>query len=267
MRTITRLRDDAAGAYNAQAEQWAERLRAGNNPAHRFLEKPAMLAKLPDLGGKRVFCIGCGSGEEILLLRSRGASSIYAIDVSEALLEIARAGHPDVEFAMRSMEERQPFDDGTFDFVYSSLTLHYAVDWSGILREVARLLRPGGRMLFSTHHPVKWGAQVSRGEERDTFLMGYERPKGQMPVVYGDYLGTRKIADRWFGTMDVESWHRPLPSILRDVVASGLLLVDFIEPMPTGEARTENPAFFEIHSRVPLFMILELQKPGGEGGK
>lgn len=255
------LRDDAAETYNAHAQQWAERLRAGNNPAHRFLEKPAMLAKLPNLRGQRVFCIGCGSGEEILLLRSRGAASIYAIDVSESLLEIARAAHPDVEFAVRSMEERQPFADGSFDFVYSSLTLHYAVAWRGILAEVARLLRPGGRMLFSTHHPVKWGAQVTRGEDRDTFLMGYDRPKDHMPTIFGDYLGTRRIADRWFGTMAVEYWHRPLTDILRDVFASGLQLVDFVEPAPTEEARAENPAFFEIHSRVPLFMILELQKP------
>ena len=58
-------RDSVADSYNQHAAQWAERLRSGNNPAHRFLEKPAMYAKLPDLTGQRVLCIGCGSGEEI----------------------------------------------------------------------------------------------------------------------------------------------------------------------------------------------------------
>lgn len=248
-------------SYDALAKEWSERLKAGDNPAHRFLEKPAMQAKLPDLTGKRVFCIGCGSGEEVLLLRGQGAAAIHAIDVSENLLAIARAQFPDVEFCCRSMTDHQPYPDDYFDFVYSSLTLHYADDWRPILQEVARLLRPGGRMLFSTHHPVKWGAAVTRGGGADSFMMGYERPKRGAPTVMGDYFSPRQISDTWFGNMAVQYWHRSLTDILRDVQASGLTLCDFIEPRPTKEAQVEAPSFDAIHSRIPLFLILELGKP------
>lgn len=255
------MKDDAvAQSYNEHAQQWAERLRAGNNPAHRFLEKPAMFNKLPDLTGCRVLCIGCGSGEELDMLMARGASNIYGIDISESLIELARQAYPQATFFVLSMEERQPFEDESFDYVYSSLTLHYSDDWSGILAEARRLLRPGGRMLFSTHHPVKWGSLVARGDVQDTFMMGYERPKAGSPQVYGDYLGSRRISDQWFGTMAVEYFHRPLSAIMRDILSSGLSVMDFLEPMPTEEAKTENPGFWEIHSRIPLFMIFELRK-------
>lgn len=253
--------ESVAGIYNQHAEQWAERLRQGNNPAHRFLEKPAMFAKLPDLTNARVLCIGCGSGEEVEMLRARGAQvRIHGIDIAEGLIRIARETYPDVSFEVRSMDDLQSFADESYDFVYSSLTLHYAAEWAKILREVQRILAPGGRMLFSTHHPVKWGSQVTRGGERDTFMMGYDRPKAGMPTVYGDYLGTRLITDCWFGSMAVEYYHRPLAAIMRDIVASGLAIADFVEPLPTDEAKTENPAFWEIHSKVPLFMIFELLK-------
>ncbi|MDK9702394.1 MAG: class I SAM-dependent methyltransferase [Sulfuritalea sp.] len=252
---------NVANSYNQDAAQWVERLRSGNNPAHRFLEKPAMFGKLPDLTGQSVFCVGCGSAEEIGMLQAKGAQHIHAIDISESLIQVARETYPSVQFDVRSMEERQPFQDGAFDFIYSSLTLHYAASWLQILCEMRRLLKPGGRMLFSTHHPVKWGSEVTRGGDLDMFRMGYERPVGRPPTVFGDYLGTRRILDQWFGSMTVEYYHRPLEPIFRDILDAGFLLLDFLEPRPTPEAETEAPSFWAIHSRIPLFMIFELGNP------
>jgi ubiquinone/menaquinone biosynthesis C-methylase UbiE len=253
-------KNEVANSYNEHAVRWAERLRTGNNPAHYFLEKPAMYGKLPELNGSKILCVGCGSGEEIEMLLSRGASFIHGFDISESLIDIARKTFPQASFSVSAMEDRQPFEDEYFDFIYSSLTLHYSDDWKGILSEMRRLLRPGGRMLFSTHHPVKWGSQVIRGDEQDSFLMGYIRPKQGMPTVHGDYLGTRRIKDTWFGSMTVEYFHRPMSAIIRDIVASDFEILDLVEPMPINEAAVEQPGFWAIHSKIPLFMIFELIK-------
>jgi SAM-dependent methyltransferase len=176
------------------------------------------------------------------------------------LIDIAKHSFPQASFSVSSMEERQPFEDGFFDFIYSSLTLHHSDDWKGILTEMRRLLRPGGRMLISTHHPVKWGSEVTRGVDQDSFVMGYVRPKSGEPIVQGDYLGTRRIKDTWFGDMDVEYYHRPMSAIVRDIVSSGLVIRDLVEPSPIKEAENEQPGFWAIHSKIPLFMIFELQK-------
>lgn len=248
--------------YDEHAKEWAMRMRSGNNPAHRYLEKPAMRARLPALEGKRVLCIGCGSGEEVDLLKDAGARNILGIDISGELIRLARERYPDVAFEVRSMHELQAYAPESFDFVYSSLTFHYAAEWKGMLRDIRRLLAPGGTLLFSTHHPVKWGSQVVRSEEMDTFTMGYRRPKGGMPSVEGDYLGARQITDTWFGAMQVQYYHRPLGAMLQELLQSGLRLTAMVEPVPTPAAMTEDPSFWTVHTKIPLFVIFELRKDG-----
>lgn len=250
---------DTVDAYNAAAAEWAERLRNGNNPAHRFLEKPAMYGKLPDLTGKRVLCVGCGTGEECVHLASLGASSVTGIDISKGLIDAARETVPNMDFRVMDMENIT-FEANSFDYAYSSLTLHYVESWGRTLSEIRRVLAPGGTLLASTHHPVKWGSQVTRGKESDSFLMGYDRLVSGVPSVYGDYQTTRKVQDTWFGTLKVTYFHRPFSAIMRDILDSGMALMDIIEPMPIEEAAAENPSFWEIHRKIPLFMIIELRK-------
>ena len=255
---------EAKDSYDTHAQAWIERLHSGSNLAHSMLEKPAMLVRTPDLTDKRVLALGCGSAEEfaIFLARHARAADLVGIDISAELLECARQRFPESAFLCRSIDHLGDFDDASFDFIYSSLTLHYLPGWLPLLQEAHRILSPGGSMLFSTHHPVKWGAQVQRGETADTFRMGYIRPKQSAPVVHGDYLGTRHIEDNWFnGSMPVSYYHRPLSAIMADVLASGLQIREFAEPAPVAGTAALHPHFHAIHSRIPLFMIFDLVKP------
>jgi hypothetical protein len=52
--------------------------------------------------------------------------------------------------------------------------------------------------------------------------------------------------------------YKPLSEILREIRESGFVLLDFIEPQPTDEARAAAQNFYAVHSRIPLFMVLEL---------
>lgn len=196
-----------------------------------------------------------------MLLAGRAREQdITGIDISGELLKLAGTAYPAATFHHRSMEDLHHYAHDTFDFVYSSLALHYTADWLPILKQVGRILRPGGSMLFSTHHPVKWSALAQRGEEEDSFTLGYLRPKQGSPTVYGDYLQTRRIEDVWFG-MPVAYYHRPLSAIIGDILGSGLQLRRFSEPAPAAGAEVENPSFHAIHSKIPMFMIFDLVKP------
>lgn len=210
-----------------------------------------------------MLAVGCGSGEEMGLLLAKGAAEqdLVGIDISEELLTKARERFPAATFLVRSMENLGEFDADSFDFVYSSLTFHYANDWQPILAGIKRTLKPGGRLLFSTHHPVKWGSKVERGAEADSFLMGYLRPKDGLPTVFGNYLESREVQDTWFGDMPIRYFHRPLHAIMADIIASGLTLHRFLEPAPVASAEQIAPGFAAIHSRIPLFMVFELAKP------
>ena len=148
-------------SYSNYAQQWAERMRSGKNIAHEYLEKPAMYGKLPDLTGLDVLCIGCGTGEECHYLKSLGARRVVGIDISEGLIEYAKKSYPELEFKIMDMEHLD-FTTESFDFVYSSLVMHYIDSWKSVLGAISKVLKRGGRFLFSTHHPAKWGAEKTR---------------------------------------------------------------------------------------------------------
>lgn len=245
-------------SYDANALQWALRIRSNKNTAHTYLEKPAMYKKLQNLKGTTVLCIGCGTGEECDYLASQGAK-VIGIDISKGLIAYAKQSYPQLEFRVMDME-RLSFAATSFDLVYSSLTMHYVKDWTKTLRNIHRVLKPNGTFLFSTHHPVKWGAEKYRTKTKNRFIMGYEKIKTKKGTVFGDYLNARKINDVWFKDFKVSYYHRPLSDILRDIAKSGFLISDFLEPRPIRAAAKRDPRFYKIHTKIPLFMIFELTK-------
>lgn len=96
---------DTIKSYNNYAKKWAERLRGGKNIAHKYLEKPAMYGKLPNLANKSVLCIGCGTGEECDYISKQGAKKVVGIDISDGLIEFAQKSYPKINFYVMDMEK------------------------------------------------------------------------------------------------------------------------------------------------------------------
>ena len=246
-------------SYSNYAEQWATRMRSGENIAHEYLEKPAMYKRLPDLKGKSVLAVGCGTGEECEHLKSLGATKVVGIDVSEGLIEYARKSYPDIEFHVMDMEQIELGEK--FDFVYSSLVMHYVESWKKTLSSISAVMKDDATLLFSTHHPATWGAQRTRTDDERTSLLGYKKfKKNHECEVIGDYLNTRKINDVWFGNFDVSYYHRSLESIITDILESGFQVVDFAEPKAIPAVKEKDKVFYEIHDKIPLFMLFALRK-------
>lgn len=141
-------------AYDTGATGWRDAM--PTNMMHLYLEKPAMGRELPsDLTGKSVLCIGVGSGEELGVILARNPHSVVAIDISQKLLDIANERYPNVTCVCMDMMVLD-FSPTTFDLAYSSLAFHYAHDWDILLAGIRRVMKPGGILLFSTHHPGYW---------------------------------------------------------------------------------------------------------------
>jgi len=246
-------------SYSNYAEQWAMRMRGGENIAHEYLEKPAMYKHLPDLTGKRVLAVGCGTGEECAYLKSLGASKVVGIDVSKGLIEYAQKSYTNIEFHVMDMENIEL--DETFDFVYSSLVMHYVESWGKTLNSISALMKAGATFLFSTHHPVTWSAKRTRTDNERTSLLGYKKLKqSQGCEIFGDYLNTRKIKDVWFGNFDVSYYHRPFEAIISDILQSDFEIIDFAEPKAIPATKDKDAIFYEIHEKIPLFMAFTLRK-------
>ena len=245
-------------AYDDYAARWANRLDEKENLAHEYLEKPAMYGKLPDLHDKNVLCLGCGTGQECLQLTGRGAQ-VIGTDISSGVIDLAKKKYPHLDFRVMNMEKLD-FPDASFDYVYSSLVMHYVKDWSKTLHEVFRVLKNNGTFLFSTHHPVRWGMESERNDKEHRIRLEYYKKKSGSYEIHGDYLTTRKVSDLWFGDFQVSYYHKPLGEIMREIRESGFEIVDFLEPKATEGAKKLKPSFYEIHQKIPMFMIFELKK-------
>ncbi len=99
--------------------------------------------------GDRALDLGCGAGEFTAALAEAGAEAIGA-DVAEAALARARARNPGVEFRRVPFDGPLPFEDGSFDLVWSSEVIEHVADTARWLSEVRRVLVPGGRLLLTT---------------------------------------------------------------------------------------------------------------------
>ncbi len=251
--------DKTIKTYDDQAQKWANRIRQGKNTSHEHLEKPAMYGKLPNLTDKSILCIGCGTGEECDYLKKAGARRVVGIDLSPGLIEVAKKTYPHLEFLVMDMEHLN-FEENEFEYVYSSLTMHYVSDWRPTFTSIKKVLKNGGMFLFSTHHPIKWGAKVERGDQEDKFVLGYVKNKDTKSYeVFGDYLNTRQVSDLWYGEMQVSFYHKPLNEILKEIRQSNFELMDFLEPKATESAISVKPNFYHIHQKIPLYMIFELK--------
>lgn len=114
------------------------------------LERRLMLELIGDVAGKRVLEVGCGDGALAVELAKRGAE-VTGVDASERMIEAARERARDagVPLALHlGPAEALPFDHERFDMVVAQTILCFVADGSPAFGEIARVLKPGGRLVI-----------------------------------------------------------------------------------------------------------------------
>uniref|UniRef100_A0AAU2JY15 Class I SAM-dependent methyltransferase n=1 Tax=Streptomyces sp. NBC_00049 TaxID=2903617 RepID=A0AAU2JY15_9ACTN len=143
----------AEAPYDGFAETFTAE--ASVSPYNAHYDRPTVLGLLGDVNGLRVLDAGCGPGLYLSELVARGADTV-GIDQSADMVRLARERLGPLAH-IRRHDLDQPLAwaaDATFDVVLLALVLHYAHDRVRTLRELARTLRPDGRIIVSTSHPT-----------------------------------------------------------------------------------------------------------------
>ena len=106
--------------------------------------------------GDRVLDVACGPGLVAGKVNqvSRATCKITGIDVNEVMLNAARRSLPDIDWQLGSATEL-PFDDGTFDVVFCQQGLQYFPDRAKGMREIRRVLAPGGKLAVNVWGPLE----------------------------------------------------------------------------------------------------------------
>lgn len=136
------------------APREAYRLWAETYPplAHNVLmqvEQTAMLSMLPDVRAKRALDLACGSGRYALLMRERGAV-VIGCDLSLEMLRQADKHLPRIQSDLTHL----PLPNSCVDVMMCGLAVGHVTDLTSAVREMARILKPGGLALYSDFHPI-----------------------------------------------------------------------------------------------------------------
>jgi SAM-dependent methyltransferase len=110
--------------------------------------RTAIVAAVAAVRPTSVLEVGCGWGELSQTIADEIDAEVTATDLSPRMVELARAGGVDTEVAD---VQDLPFADGTFDVAVAAWMLYHVPDRDRAVSELARVLRPGGRLVASTN--------------------------------------------------------------------------------------------------------------------
>lgn len=118
------------------------------------LAKITRILKYLDLApGDSVLEVGVGTGIHAGWLLERCTVEYVGVDLSPAMLEVARHRLGDRIELVEAAAEDLPLDDGRFDAAFCSGTLHHVADKALALAEMRRVLKPGGRLVVAEPNP------------------------------------------------------------------------------------------------------------------
>lgn len=221
----------AEDAYDALADEYDAEVET--NPYNAHFEFPATTSLVPDVDGDRILDAGCGTGIYTEWLLEQGAD-VVGVDVSERMLDHAREKVGDgAEFHRADLAEPFAFaSDDEFDGVVSALALGYVRDWRQTFSEFARVLVPGGFVVFSVLNPV------------DAFPRDGE----------ANYYEVEVKTKEW--SVDVPFYRRPFSEIVNPLLDTGFELDTVHEPRPTEEFGERRPERYEKEARNPVFLCV-----------
>lgn len=224
-------------AFEALAEAYAAAV--DTKPHNAYYERPATLSLLPEVRGKRVLDAGCGPGVYSAWLIENGAE-VVAVDASGKMIELARRRLGDgVPIFQADLGKPLGFlESARFDVVLSPLVLDYIEDWRATFAEFRRVLRPGGRLVFSVGHP-----------HFDYKYFGST-----------NYFATELVGCEWKGFGETRvympTYRRPLGEVINPLLETGFLVEKIVEPRPTEEFRQAAPEKYQELMREPGFLCV-----------
>lgn len=231
--------------WNESATAWIEAMGERGDWGREHVLDPVMLKRLDEGSYQRALDVGCGEGRFCRMLSARGIDAV-GIDPTKLLIETARRRDPQGHYQVAEAE-KLPLDTDSFDLVVSYLTLIDIRDFRVALREMVRVLKPGGSLLianlnsFVSARPHGW---VKDEEGRDLHY-AVDRYLEEFPE-WVDFRGIR-----------IQNWHRPFSAYMKELLGLGLMLTFFDEPAPRAGCEERQARY----RRVPWFMIMEWQRP------
>ncbi|OGR81088.1 MAG: hypothetical protein A2X32_09095 [Elusimicrobia bacterium GWC2_64_44] len=227
----------ALRAYEALADRYSAL--AESKAENGYIEHPAMRSQLTDVAGLSVLDAGCGPGFLGAYLAEKGAK-VTGFDISPRMIELAgkRTAGAARLFVADLAKEIPALGAEEFDLVTSSLAIDYVKDWTVPLNTFRRVLKPGGKLVFSVQHPL--GAYL------------WYKPASA--------FGVQLVEAQWRGfggePVTVPDYYRPFEEMINPLVSAGFVVEKILDAKPVPALMEKDPELFAKYSRTPTFMIV-----------
>jgi SAM-dependent methyltransferase len=240
--------NDKSDGWLESAEAWIASVGERGDWSREFVLDAVMLSRIDGRAFRRALDVGCGEGRFCRILRDRGINAI-GVDPTEPMIMEARRRDPHGRYIVAGGEQLD-FADNQFDLVVCYLALIDIADFRRSIREMARVLAPGGSLLIANLTGY-FTAGEAQGWVRDEQGRALHYPVDR-------YLEEFPQRVHW-EDISVDNWHRPLAAYMSAFLAQGLALRFFDEPPPHGG----DPKQAALYRRAPWFVVMEWQKPDG----
>jgi SAM-dependent methyltransferase len=228
-----------------------------------FTARPFLLSWCEPVAHLDVLDLGCGEGYIARNLKRRGAGRIHGVDVSPEMVAAAQAMEAKeqlgITYEAGDATDLARFAAGSFDLVVAVFLFNY-LDREAMrhtMREVFRVLRPGGRFVFAVPHPSL------------AFLRGLTAPFYFDPAGKGYFSGRDvqfegRIWRRDGKSVPVRSVHKTFEDYLTGLRLAGFdAMPEMAELRATEEHLAMDPQWFGPLRDIPLHVAFQVKKHSG----
>jgi SAM-dependent methyltransferase len=213
------------------------------------------LRLFPDLRGKKVLDIGCGSGHSLKWCGEHGAGELWGLDLSDKQLENAAKHLSENGYVPKLFQSPMEQNPGLplcyFDVVYSIYAIGWTVDLSGTFQLIASYLKPGGIFIFSWDHPFMHCVDV----EGEQLIFSGSYYEAEPFTIYKGKAKKHPMALR----------NRRLSDYINALAASGFAVEQIVEETDK-ETLARDAEFSSVYyasckaKKFPLSIIIKARK-------
>lgn len=226
----------------------------------QFIIDPAMWEQIGEVKGLKILDAGCGNGYFSRALAKKGAN-VIGVDQSQVLIQFCKEKEKiqnlGIEFFAESLDNLSMLNDESFDLIVSNIVFIDVLPYEKAFKELARVLKPLGRFIWSNLHPAF-------GRITNTFYrVPYDTPRNEerLYMLIDRYFDSGSTLISWGSMEPIWQFDRTLTEYSTALKNAGFVIRQIIEPRPDNEDIKQNPRYLAFDTdRIPYFIIYECIK-------
>ncbi len=230
--------------WDALAPERLRQIESGQDITYRLFLVPHILKLAGRMGGMRIIDIGCGVGFLARILSDESAN-VIGIDPSQESIRIASIYTNEVKFIVSTVEDYVNQCCEKNDIAICNMVFMDVIDLNKAVSACAKILRPGGRLIFSITHPFFWPKYA--GYEDKEFVYSQEK------IIQAPFVITNDNSINLIST----HVHRPISVYINTFIKYGFRIEQICEPMPEKDVEDLYKSKWEF----PRYLFGSLSLP------